>query len=202
MLTNDSGRPIKVSVVIVTYNQERYIAQTIESVLNQETSFDYEIVIGEDCSTDRTREIVAEYARNHPNKIRAILAPKNQGAHTNFLETWKSCRGEYVATLDGDDYWTDSRKLQKQADFLDTNSECSICFHKVTMLYPDGSQAISPVGVKSRSNTADLLKNNFISAAATMFRNGLIADVPTWWHDLVLATGRFTCCIQCMDKSV
>ena len=109
---NDSR--IKVSVVMLTYNHEKYIAQAIESVLMQETDFHYEIVIGEDCSTDRTREIVIEYQKKYPDKIRTLLHAKNIGGNANYRQTYSECNGDYIAFLEGDDFWIDRKKLQKQ----------------------------------------------------------------------------------------
>lgn len=183
----NSQWPVKVSVLMITYNQERYIAQAIESALKQETSFDYEIVIGEDHSTDGTREIVAELARNHPGKIKTLLAPSNQGGHRNFCETWKACRGQYIAILEGDDFWTSAAKLQRQADFLDQHPECSLCFHRVTVLHPDGSRSEFPEAAKERSNIEDILMGNFISTPSTMVRNGLVKEPPAWIQQLRMA---------------
>lgn len=118
----DNMQPI-VSVLMITYNHEKYIAQAIDSVLMQKTNFDYEIVIGEDCSTDKTREIVLEYKAKHPDKIKLLLQEKNLGMIQNFIDTLKACTGKYIALLEGDDYWTDPYKLQKQVDFLEANPE-------------------------------------------------------------------------------
>lgn len=110
-----------VSVWMITYNHEKFIAQAIDSVIMQKTNFDYEIVIGEDCSTDRTREIVLEYKAKHPDKFKLLLQEKNVGMMQNFIVTLKTCNGKYIALLEGDDYWTDPLKLQKQVDFLQAN---------------------------------------------------------------------------------
>jgi len=113
---------MKVSILIVTYNHEEYVASAINSVLMQDVSFDYEIVIGEDASTDRTREIVLEFQERYPDKIRALLRDAADaesdraagvGGKRGFVNGLKACKGQYVALLDGDDYWTDPRKLQK-----------------------------------------------------------------------------------------
>ena len=122
----------KVSVCMVTYNQENFIAQAIECALMQKTDFDYEIVIGEDCSTDRTREVVVDYQKKHPDKIKTLLHPYNLGpvhspGKNNFIKTLKICKGRYIALCEGDDYWTDPLKLQKQVDFLEANPEYSFC---------------------------------------------------------------------------
>lgn len=110
-----------VSIFMITYNHEGYIRQAIDSVLMQQVRFDYELVIGEDCSTDGTAEIVRYYAERHPGKIKAILNRENMGQVANAIQVFKSCTGEYIAFLEGDDYWTDPQKLQKQVDFLEKN---------------------------------------------------------------------------------
>lgn len=123
-----SGLPPKVSVAMVTYNHERLIAQAIESVLMQDVDFPVELVIGEDCSTDRTRSIVEDYARRYPNVIRALLPERNLGSQENSRVVVEACRGAYLALLEGDDFWTDPYKLAKQVRFLVGYPECAMCF--------------------------------------------------------------------------
>src|ERR1700720_1004037 len=185
---------MKVSVLITTYNHEKYIGQTIDSVLMQQVNFDYEIVIGEDCSTDRTREIVLDYQSRHPDKIRVLLRERvdaereralGLGGKTNFVKALESCRGQYVALLDGDDYWLDPYKLQKQAEFLDTHSECSICFHDVLVVREDGDQEperFCDPNQKEISTIEDLLEGNFIQTCSTMYRQGLFDVFPDWFY--------------------
>src|SRR5918993_30043 len=132
---------MKVSVLLTTYNHEKYIAQAIDSALTQETNFDYEIVIIEDCSTDGTRDIVISYQKRYPEKIRLVLAEKNECDNTAFAAAFQASPARYIALLDGDDYWTSPHKLQRQAEFLDAHSECVLCFHKVAVVYQDGSAA-------------------------------------------------------------
>lgn len=114
---------ILVSVAITTYNQEKFIKQAIESVLMQEADFEYEIVIGEDCSTDNTREILLRYKQEHPSRIKLVLQDKNVGATQNACEVFSRCKGRYIALLEGDDYWVDPLKLQKQVGFLEQHSD-------------------------------------------------------------------------------
>src|SRR5665647_3605762 len=114
-----SRMPAKVSVLMTTYNQDQYIRQGIESVLAQQASFAYELVIGEDCSTDGTRAICRAYQQQHPETIRLLAREKNLGAAENFLSALAECSGEYLAILDGDDFWPNPLKLQEQADCLD-----------------------------------------------------------------------------------
>ena len=108
---------------MITYNHEKFISQAIESVLMQKTDFDFELVIGEDFSIDRTKEICIFYKTKSPEKINLILNEKNLGMISNFINTIHQCKGEYIALLEGDDYWTDPYKLQKQVDFLENNKE-------------------------------------------------------------------------------
>lgn len=115
-----------VSVKMCTYNHEPYIAQAIEGVLMQETDFPIELVIGEDCSTDRTREIVLGYQRKHPDVIRVVLWDKNVGGWRNSRELDGLLRGKYVALNEGDDYWTHPRKLQMQVDVMEANPEVGL----------------------------------------------------------------------------
>jgi glycosyltransferase involved in cell wall biosynthesis len=128
----------RVSVAMVTYNQEHTIAQAIESVLQQRVTCPFEVVIGEDCSTDSTRSVVERYAAAHPGLIRPRFAERNQGGKKNFLGVFGDCRGDYVSILEGDDYWTSPNKLQLQVDALDANPHWAICFHPARCLYENG----------------------------------------------------------------
>lgn len=116
-----------VSVRMSTYNHEKFIAQAIEGVLMQKTNFPFELIIGEDCSTDRTREIVVDYANRYPDIIKPILHEKNVGSKLNGRACKAACRGKYIAICEGDDYWIDLLKLQKQVDFMENHPECSLC---------------------------------------------------------------------------
>ncbi len=122
---------IMVSVIMPVYNHEDYLAEAIESVLQQKTTFKYELIIGEDCSTDKSREIVKEYYRRYPDIIRPILWKKNVGNIRNGNVLRELTRGKYIAPCEGDDYWCDKDKLQKQVDFLETNSKYSAVYHNV-----------------------------------------------------------------------
>jgi glycosyltransferase involved in cell wall biosynthesis len=179
----------KVSVLVVTYNQERFIRQTVESALMQQVNFNYEIVIGEDFSTDGTREIVIDLRQKFPDRIRLLLWEQNLGfaGKANFVQTLRACCGEYVAVLEGDDYWTCPDKLQKQVDFLDSHSECVICSHKIDVVYEDGRQPSTvwpPPGQKPISTLEDLLVVNIVPACSNMFRRGLFSDFPEWYYEV------------------
>jgi glycosyltransferase involved in cell wall biosynthesis len=115
-----------VSVVMITYNQEKYIAEAIESVLSQEAPFQFELVIGEDCSTDGTREIVSTYQKNYPEVIRVITGRKNVGMILNFIRTGRACTGEFLAFCEGDDYWHRRDKLKLQVEYLEGHAGCGL----------------------------------------------------------------------------
>ena len=110
------------NVCIITYNQEKFISKAIDSVLNQETNFPFSLVIGEDKSTDRTREICLNYKEKYPEKIRLILNKENLGGRANFINAISHCSAKYVAICEGDDFWTNRNKLQRQVDFLEKHS--------------------------------------------------------------------------------
>lgn len=112
-----------VSVWVITFNQEAYLENTLNGILMQKVNFNYEIVIGEDCSTDNTKEICINFQKKYPEKIKLILNEKNIGMISNFIQTAKACKGKYVAFCEGDDYWVDPLKLQTQVDFLEANPE-------------------------------------------------------------------------------
>lgn len=123
-----------VSVFMVTYNHEKYVAQAIESVVTQQVNFDFELVIGEDCSPDGTRAICEQYAAKYPGIVRLLVSDKNHGPQGNTIRVLWECRGKYIAFCEGDDYWTDPLKLQKQVDFLESHPDFSICFADVTVV--------------------------------------------------------------------
>ncbi len=114
---------ILVSVKMITYNHEAFIAKAIEGVINQKTSFNYNLVIGEDCSTDNTREIVLQYAKKYPQKIKVITSESNVGITINSQRTHEACEGKYMAYCEGDDWWIDNEKLEKQVKFLENNPD-------------------------------------------------------------------------------
>lgn len=166
------GFPI-VSVCIITYNHEKYVGKAIESVLQQQTVFSYELVIAEDCSTDNTRTIIQEYARKYPSIIRLILQEKNVGPANNFLDLLKSANGKYVAYFEGDDYWIDNNKLQKQIEFLETNPEYVLTFHNVDMVSEDDKfiGKIYSLNRKKVIKFVDLVKGDYTKTCSTIFRN-------------------------------
>jgi glycosyltransferase involved in cell wall biosynthesis len=185
---------MKLSVALITYNHASFIAAAIEGALAQKTNFDFEIVIGEDDSSDGTREIVADYAKRFPGKIRPLFHSRKdvifyRGKATgrfNFIQTLKSCTGEYVAMLDGDDFWTAPDKLQQQVDFLDAHREFVICAHDVVKLFPDATEEPwrNPVG---SYDFIDLLTlKHFPPTCSVVYRNRLFPEFPDWFSRVMV----------------
>ena len=171
-----------VSVVMVTYGHEQFIKQSIEGVLMQDCDFDIELILANDCSPDLTDEVVRGILENHPksNWIKYTKHPKNIGMISNFMWAAGQATAKYIALCDGDDYWTDPLKLQKQVDFLEANSDYSICFHKVQII--KSNKLISDTIIEKRyenikkfpATVIDLLKQgNFMHTASVVFRNNI-----------------------------
>ena len=129
---------IDVSVIMATYFHEDYVAKALDSVLAQETTLRYEILVGDDASEDRTPDIIREYAAKYPDIIRPVLRKKNMGASRNGWDLRHRARGKYLASLEGDDYWLDPRKMQKQWEFLETHPEYSACCGKCLVVDENG----------------------------------------------------------------
>ena len=134
-MTNQQLRPF-VSVCVITYNQAGLIKKTLDSILAQKTDFEYELIIANDCSPDNTDAIVQEYIHAHPvgKRIKYFKQEKNLGVTPNFIFALQQCAGKYVALCEGDDYWIDPLKLQKQADFMESHPDFSMCFADVEVL--------------------------------------------------------------------
>ena len=147
------------SVVMTTFNHERYIATAIESVLRQQTDFPIEIVIGEDCSTDRTLNIVLDYQSQYPEAIRIIRTETNVGWRANYRRTIAAARGRYIALLDGDDYFTHRKKLQMQVDLLEANPDVGMCYGRSERVDENGATTLYPEGECATTFEAMLRRN-------------------------------------------
>ena len=133
---------MKLSVLCITYNHELFIEEAINSFLMQQCNFDFEIVIGEDKSTDRTAEICEKYEKLYPGKIKLVCNETNIGMMPNFIKTFHRCEGTYIALCEGDDYWLDPFKLQKQVDFLEENPEYSFTCHNFYEIRNNGGKEL------------------------------------------------------------
>jgi glycosyltransferase involved in cell wall biosynthesis len=187
--------PVELTVLVITYNHASFIGRALDGVLCQETDFEWEIIISEDCSTDGTREIVQDFARLHPERARLLLSDSNLNDNTVVRRGLEAARGRFIALLDGDDFWTSSEKLQRQVSFLRSHPECSSCFHNVHVIYDDGSPGHQffedePADLrvartpKPRSTLADIVLRDFIPTCSTVFRADLTRELPEWYDDL------------------
>lgn len=166
-------------VFMVTYNHEAFVREAVESVLMQRTDFPVLLVIGEDKSTDGTRAIVQELAAKYPDRINAILHETNLGAARTGLDVWEEClkNSSYVAILEGDDFWTDPLKLQKQVDVLRADNSASMCFHDAWNQAPDGTRTeyvrawLGARPVKERFTIDDVITENVVPTVSICLRN-------------------------------
>ena len=168
---------IMVSVVCATFNHENYIKDAIEGFLMQKTSFRVEIIIHDDASTDKTAEIVRNYAEKNPDLIVPILQKTNQystgiGVYKTYI--WPRARGKYIALCEGDDYWTDPLKLQKQVDFLEANEDFAFCFHKVKVNRDDKIEDDFMQEVNEITTIYDLAKGLYVRTLSVIFRSSIL----------------------------
>ncbi|MDH3442419.1 MAG: glycosyltransferase [Deltaproteobacteria bacterium] len=179
-----------VSVCLITYNHREFFRQAIDSVLMQRTEFSFEIIIGDDGSIDGTTDTVLDYHRRFPEKIRVLLAKENLGKQTgngrlNGIRTLRACRGKYIAFLEGDDYWTDSKKLQKQVEFLESNPDYAGAFHDTSILDADGAAGNPRSWWQDFGARLDVTLEDTISritpfhTSSFVFRRENLSELPT-----------------------
>jgi glycosyltransferase involved in cell wall biosynthesis len=170
-----SAPPPRVSVAMITYNHEKYIEQSVKSVMMQQADFPFELVLSDDCSTDRTREIVVGLQKQYPSQIRLLLPDRNLGARNNWLQNLNACDGEFIALLEGDDFWISPDKLKRQVDLLDKNPKLSGCFTRTEVLAKTASSIshFIPADNAARTiiTTEDLIEKNYIATCSLLFRN-------------------------------
>lgn len=176
---------VRVSVLCQTFNHAAFIGDALSSIVMQKTSFPFEVIVHDDASTDGTAEIVREFAARYPGIVRTVMQQSNlysrgvRGMVAKFL--LPLARGEYWIVCDGDDYFTDEHKLQKQVSFLDERPDCSLCFHPVQVRFTDNSQPSSQFpydGFVARFDLETLLSRNFIQTNSAMFRRQSYRDLP------------------------
>lgn len=179
----DDSQEIKVSVCVVTYNQEKYIAECLQSLLSQETTFKYEIIVGEDCSTDRTRNIIEELHKKNPDLIVRNFHSENVGAVANIVSTYEMAKGKYICHMDGDDYAL-LGKLQSQYEALEANPDCVICSHDVIVVDSAGRKIRDSFKQhkKEKNTLIDLLDTlPFFAHSSKMFRS---ISYGSLWEEL------------------
>lgn len=192
---------------MLTYQHRRYIRKALDSILGQEVNFNYEIVIGDDFSTDGTREILIEYKNKYPDKIKLILNEQRKGPVQNLLGIQKDIRGKYIALLEGDDFWTDNQKLQIQVDFLEQNESYSGVFHDVSII---GDQVtVAEICKRDIRNGEDYIRwMPHIPTCSLVYRAYCMKHIEKYCstyyladriiHALILKYGN----IKCLDKKM
>lgn len=177
----DQSTPL-VSVAMRTYEHAAFVAQAIESVLIQDTAFEFELVIGEDRSADGTREIVERYAERYPALVRAVLPAENLGHGAILRQVLETTRGRFVAYLDGDDYWTSTAKLRRQVEYLEAHEDCVSCFHDASLVNGAGvpSGLTTPALADPGFGLEDILTECFVPSPAMMVRREILGTLPSW----------------------
>lgn len=177
-------KDVLISVSMPTYGQEKFLSEAILGILSQEVNYSIELIVSDDCSPDNTESVVKNIIKTHPNGnwIKYIRHTQNKGAIPNFAWTLSQAKGKYIAICEGDDYWTDPLKLQKQVDFLEKNEDCVLCFHKVKILKPTGEFVDDfitkiPENFELRETLAKKL--NYIHTPSVLFRNVIQNEVDT-----------------------
>jgi glycosyltransferase involved in cell wall biosynthesis len=177
-----------VSVLMITYNHEAYIREALQSILMQQVSFPYEIVIGEDKSTDSTRHIVLEYQRRYPEKIRVRLAKENLFSQriNPTVGVLNSCRGMYVALLEGDDYWTDPLKMQKQVNIMEEHPDYAGCFHDANVLNAKTQQQSKWLTYnKTEFGLQDTINETILCHTCSFFfKRTVLQSLPSWYSNI------------------
>ncbi|WP_396179434.1 glycosyltransferase family 2 protein [Flavobacterium sp.] len=178
---------MKVSACIITYNHELFIEDCIKGAINQNIDYDYEIIIGEDCSTDNTFAICEQYALEYPDKIKLFRREKNLGLSGNWIESLKACSGDYIAICEGDDYWTDPNKLKLQLNLLINNNKYVFSFHDSLIYNLTNKLQNLRVGTKKidkEPNIASVLLENNIRTETMVFKNTLDwNNLPFWFKN-------------------
>jgi glycosyltransferase involved in cell wall biosynthesis len=181
----------KVSVCMITFQHAEFLRQSLGSVMEQKTDFDFEVVLADDCSTDGTDRIALEFQQKFPERVRVLLARENLGRHTkgghiNLLRALQACRGEYVAILEGDDYWIDPEKLAIQVEYMDRHPDCAVTTHNMNILYPNGFKEISRTHVtQTVYNLEEILEHFIVPTASVMIRRSLLPlPFPPWAYEL------------------
>ena len=184
---------IVVSVFCLAYNEEEYIAHALESILSQKTDFRFEILCHDDASTDSTAQIIKKYANKYPDIIRPIFQKDNQigngkGMNVLYNYLYPLAKGKYIAYCDGDDYWTDNNKLQKQVDFLENNPSYTLCLHNYYFLYDDSNRLeLAPCGRKDKDLSTEnmiIWGNHIPQIGAALFYKDLAANRPELYQKI------------------
>lgn len=208
------------SVAVITYNQEKYIAQTLDSIINQKHDYSYEIVVGDDCSSDGTREIIRQYAEKYPEIVKPIFNEKNLGIIKNYFNVISRCAGKYIMECAGDDFWLPG-KVELQIPFMENNPDVGMCYTYAKTFDENNKKNCRKIGVKREDFEDILYKGNPVPAVTVCFKNSLIQsycteivpldknwlmeDYPIWLYISKVSKVRFlneeTCAYRVLNES-
>jgi len=180
---------LDLSICMPTYNHERFLRQAVESVAAQDTEFSIELIIGEDSSPDGTRDLLLELADEHPGLVKPVLHGSNLGGPGNMRELYAQCTGEFVAILEGDDYWTYPGKVQAQIEILRGDPRIASVFHNVSVIYEDSRRESHPHIAEMEKHDfdlSDILRSCFIPTCSTMFRRSNFSHIPNWCAEVTM----------------
>jgi glycosyltransferase involved in cell wall biosynthesis len=181
---------MKLSIILVCYNHEKYVEEAVSSIFMQEANFRYEIIVADDFSSDNTLGIIQKFQLLYPEKIKILSSDKNLGITKNYQRAFKACSGEYIAILEGDDYWISPKKLIKQINFLDAYPGCSFCFHRFIGYNQKAQEFFSSPKISENIqvlSTEDLIRENFIGNFSTcMYKKEIINQIPDNLYDLLV----------------
>ena len=179
---------MKLSVVTTTYNHEKYVEQCLRSSLTQDTDFDYEVLVGDDCSTDGTREVLRRLETEFPNRLKVTYNGANLGLFGNYKNLLARCSGQYLAFLEGDDYWIGTDKLRRQVAHLDDHPDAAACFPDTIVFQDDGSgEALFRRGpAKERYDVLDMLEDLLLHSSSLVVRRDALRGLFDHGHGRVL----------------
>ena len=184
-----------VSICCMTYNQANYIKDALESFLMQKTNFKFEIIIHDDASTDNTPNIIREYEKKYPNIIKPIYQTENQNSRGKKIEllTFERAQGKYIALCEGDDYWIDEEKLQKQVEYMEEHPECSLCFHKAK-IFDEKTKKFFKYKYQNKKyknkngiyTAGELELYGFIPTASYLFKKEHVDEMPDFFYKCIV----------------
>lgn len=180
---------IKISVVVITYNQENCIDRALAGVFAQRGDFELEVVVANDASTDSTLEHILKWKERFPENLKLVNHEKNVGFRKNYLSAVKAATGKYMCMCDADDYWIDRHKLKRQMEYMESHPDCAVTFHRIVNVYEQtGVKTLSNGGQKAECDIVDLSRRNFITNLSVMYRRELVPaeNLPEWIGDVSL----------------
>ncbi len=180
---------LMLSVAVITYNQEKYISQTLDSILQQKHNYPYEIIIGEDCSSDGTRKIIEDYVKKYPDIIKPLYNNPNKGIIKNFFNVIEHCSGKYIMECAGDDYWLPG-KVEKQIKYMEKHKNVGLCYSKASVFNQSNNSYLKKTRGKDRTKYEQLFMKNEIPALTVCYKKELVdsymADVKPVEHNWLM----------------